>query len=209
MEAKQCRHPLNLVLIGPAGCGKSTLVNALACKSVLLESRPRYPEGHGTCAIAPYHAELEEGGVVVDLTVNEVLGYGEAHGEAFKILLSHVQDHLRAPLHEQLELEYAGLVPPQTPSQKLAHAVLFCLPPNSGSLSSKDREFLDGIKDLAFVIPVLTKADCYTPEELRERKHQVWQTNCAFTSLVDTKRIGEYWCPDLSWRLRPLLPRHV
>lgn len=110
----------------------------------------------------------------MDLTVSEVLGYGEAHGEAFKILLAHVQDHLRAPLHEQLQLEYAGLVPPQSPSQKFVHAVLFFVPPNNGGLSSKDREMLEGIKELAFIIPVLTKADCYTPEELRERKHQVY-----------------------------------
>lgn len=173
VEAKHSRHPLNLVLIGAAGCGKSTLINALACKPVLPENRPRYPEGHGTCSIASYHGELEEGGVVVDLTVSEVLGYGEAHGESFKILLGHLQDHLRAPLHEQLELEYAGIVPPQSPSQKFVHAVLFFVPPNSGALSAKDRELLEGVKDLAFVIPILTKADCYTPEELQERKLQV------------------------------------
>lgn len=140
--------------------------------------------------------------MVVDLTVSEVLGYGEAHGESFKILLGHLQDHLQAPLHEQVELEYAGLVPPQSPSQKFVHAVLFFVPPNSGALSAKDRELLEGIRDLAFVIPVLTKADCYTPEELREHKLQVHKRELiAFSHhvILDSKGIGADWYSDVPW----------
>lgn len=173
VEAKHTLHDLNILLIGPAGSGKSTLLNALCCKPVLPEDRPRYPEGLNVCDMHEYTARLEEGGVKVNLTVTELVGYGEASGEAFRCLVDRVRDQLRRPLHEQLELEHARLVAPKQVKAKFIHAVIFVIPANAGGLGRKDIEFLNAIKDFAFVIPVLGKADSYTPEELFERRYQV------------------------------------
>lgn len=117
---------------------------------------------------------LEEAGVQVDLSVTEVIGYEEAQGDKFKELLNDVRSQLQAPLLEQLEYEYAGLTPPYYPSDKFYHTVLFCMPPTSSPyLSTKDKEFLVGVKDLAYILPVICKADCFTEEELADRKRRV------------------------------------
>lgn len=173
VEARHTLHDLNLMLIGPAGSGKSTLLNALFCKVVLPEDRPRYPEGLDVCDMHDYSARLEEGGVKLDVTITEVVGYGEASGEAFKCLVERVCDRIRQPLHQQLELEYARLVAPKQFKAKFIHAAIFVIPPNSGGLSRKDIEFLNAIKNIAYVIPVFGKADSYTPEELHDRRNQV------------------------------------
>lgn len=135
----------------------------------MLDRRPR--DGYRAARRAVFTvAVLEECGVRVELGVAEVLGYGEAHGEAFKALLEQVVAHLAEPLHDQMEREYAEAAAPGQVQADLCHAVLFFIGPTSRGLSSKDREFLASVRDLALVVPLLAKADCYTPEELRERR---------------------------------------
>lgn len=173
LEAKYQKHELNLMLIGPAGCGKSTLINSLCCREVLSPIRQRFPGGFDVCAMKEYSTAWSEGGVELELSLTEVLGYGEAQGEAFKALLEHVVHVLRLPLEEQLRKEYAKMIKPFAVQTKTFHAVLFFLNPANPSISTKDKELLVAVKDLAVVIPIITKADCYTEEELRERKYQV------------------------------------
>ncbi len=112
---------------------------------------------------------MEEGGVFLDLHVDELLGYGEASGEAFKCLVSAVQQHLQLPMRDQVGLEYCGLS--NSPDDGVfIHAVLFFISPSTISLSSKDIELLESIKDMTYIVPIICKADTYTVVELKERK---------------------------------------
>lgn len=118
---------------------------------------------------------MEEGSVHVNLNVTEVIGYEEAQGDRLKSLVNDLKAHLENPLKEQLAKEYTEVSAPYCSSDKVYHALLFCMSPSGSSyLSSKDAQFLEAVKELVFVIPIICKADCYTEEELLERKARVF-----------------------------------
>lgn len=127
--------------------------------------------------------------MALHLSAYEMLGYGEAHGEAMKTIIKKTQAFLIAPLYHHVRCEHEYQSGQYSCPDSAIHLVLFCIPPNSLGLSTKDRNFLTSIKDLAFILPVITKADSYTTEELQERKYRLRRDleNIGIPMLPDSK----------------------
>lgn len=153
--------------------GKGTLINSLFCAEVMPQNRPRAPPNMEVCAFQSFEADLREGSAQVHLSVTEVLGFGEARGEAFQRLKSQVIGFLKHPLVQKVRREYAGLPNPATDDKQI-HAVIYMVSGNCfEGLSGKDREMIEALQQLAYVVPVVAKADMFTRPELLDRKAKI------------------------------------
>lgn len=179
---QRCRREgsdFNLLVIGPAGCGKATLLSTVYQQEVLPRERRRHARTIDGLEFVEYASEIEEAGVVLRLQVTEVLGYGELsfggnaqHAEKIAKIVKHVEGrHL-----SHFERENCAHRPSQkrnasTSRDQLYHAAIVFVQPQRGlALSANDCALLQALQPRVNLIPVVAKADTFVPEELSRVK---------------------------------------
>lgn len=150
--------------------GKSSLINTLFSSAIIPEERDRLGTAEPHPQLAAFHGERVEGGVCLKVEATEVLGYTsparlEEEGYAAGLLDWVRQRHYSCYENEcqsdrNLDEAFDGLI----------HVVLYFVPPTFQQFSEAELDLFRALQKLTLLLPVLAKADMYTPRELKSRK---------------------------------------
>ncbi|KXJ84509.1 hypothetical protein RP20_CCG012963 [Aedes albopictus] len=160
-----------LMVVGEAGLGKSTLINSLFLSDVY------HPEQHPgpskrikkTVTVESTKVLLKENGVNLTLTVVDTPGFGTAVDNS----------NCWVPIVEFVENKYEEYLTAESRVHRMAipdsrvHVCLYFIAPSGHGLKPLDIEFMQRLCDKVNIIPVISKADTLTPEEITHFKKQV------------------------------------
>jgi len=164
---------LVLMVVGTSGLGKSTLVNSMFLTDIYSsESRQGVKRTKETVEVEEHKVELEEGGVRLKLTVVDTPGFGDFvdNSNCWEPVVEYIHQRFASCLEEETRAER-----PVRPPDRLVHACLYFLPPTGHGLRQLDIEAIRCLHDKVNVIPVISKSDAFTTEEVVRMKQRVRQ----------------------------------
>uniref|UniRef100_A0AAZ3P2X4 Septin-type G domain-containing protein n=1 Tax=Oncorhynchus tshawytscha TaxID=74940 RepID=A0AAZ3P2X4_ONCTS len=144
-----------LMVAGESDMGKSTLVNSLFLTDLykdrkLLNAEERINQ---TVEIIKHTVDIEEKGVKLKLTIVDTPGFGDAQ-------------------FEQYFRDESGLNRKNIQDNRV-HCCLYFIPPFGHGLRPVDVEFMKALHEKVNVVPLIAKADCLTPSEIKKLKDRV------------------------------------
>lgn len=164
------------MLCGASGSGKSTFINNLCNKTIFTtsgkkvaaEDQDQDPGIH----IEETKTEFEEDGTIIKLNVVEAPGFGENvdNSACCQTLI----DYLEAQFDDILREETRVKRNPKFLDNRV-HAVLYFITPTSHGLQECDVQTMQALATRANVIPVISKADTLTPDELHLNKRLIME----------------------------------
>ncbi|CEP24318.1 CDC3 [Cyberlindnera jadinii] len=162
---------LNLLVVGEAGLGKSTLINTLFNRELIGPQPPRDPaeERPSSVTIHTVESDIEENGVKLHLTVVNTPGFGEQinNTQAWQPIIDEVNSRFDSYLEYENKVSRSGYI------DSRIHACLYFIEPTGHSLKPLDIEFLKAIHKKVNIIPVIAKSDTLTEQEVEEFKQRI------------------------------------
>uniref|UniRef100_A0A3Q3WN15 Septin n=1 Tax=Mola mola TaxID=94237 RepID=A0A3Q3WN15_MOLML len=176
-----------LMVAGESGLGKSTLVNSLFLTDLhkdrkLLNAEERISQ---TVEITKHTVDIEEKGVKLKLTIVDTPGFGDAvnNTECWRAVTGYIEQQM-----EQYFRDESGLNRKNIQDHRV-HCCLYFIPPFGHGLRPVDIEFMKALQDKVNVVPLVAKADCLTPTELKKLKERLREE-------IDKYGIKIYQFPD-------------
>ncbi|KAG9089585.1 hypothetical protein FS749_001220 [Ceratobasidium sp. UAMH 11750] len=164
-----------LMVVGASGTGRTTFVNTL-CESEVLSHKvsdnaetAHIEEG---IRIKPVNVELEEDGVRIALTIVDTPGFGDNIDNefAFQEIVGYLERQYDDILAEESRIKRN----PRFRDNRV-HALLYFISPTGHALREMDIELMRRLSPRVNVIPVIGKADSFTPAELKGFKKRVME----------------------------------
>ena len=168
-QLSQTGFRLKVMVCGESGLGKTTLVDTLFRTTVNLNSKVDTAKINAkTVRIEKRECAISEGGVVLNLTVIDTPGYGDAinNEDAWLPVLDYILVELQSYFEREQDLHRKGDV-----VDTRVHACLYFLAPHR--LKDVDIEFMKRLHKCVNLIPVIAKADTMTSAELAEYKQLI------------------------------------
>jgi len=153
-----------LMVVGETGLGKSTLINSMFLTDIYSDTYPGPSHRlKKTVQVETHKVLLKEGGVNLTLTVVDTPGFGDAvdNSNCWDSVLHYVESQYEA----FLEAETKVMRNPKMADSRV-HACLYFIAPSGHGLKPLDIEFMKQLHDKINIIPVISKADTMTPEEV-------------------------------------------
>ncbi|CCH45506.1 Septin-14 [Wickerhamomyces ciferrii] len=165
----------NLLLVGESGLGKTTFVNTLFGTSLLpsvwhnVEEITPNVKFDKTTSIVRHTAHLTEDDFNLDFTVIDTPGFGDFVDNSFGFvpITNYIDDQLRLYMFQEEQPNRTKL------KDNRVHACLYFIKPTSKGLSPLDIEALKHISNRVNLIPIISKADSLTHNELKELKKTI------------------------------------
>jgi len=164
-----------VMVVGASGTGRTTFVNTL-CESEVLGHKiadnadtAHLEEG---VRIKPVNVELEEDGVRIALTIVDTPGFGDNvdNENAFQEIVGYLERQYDDILAEESRIKRN----PRFRDNRV-HALLYFIPPTGHALREMDIELMRRLSPRVNVIPVIGKADSFTPSELKGFKKRIME----------------------------------
>jgi cell division control protein 11 len=157
-----------LMVVGQSGTGRSTFINSL-CGQEVVESSSTIPlptdgSQERDFRLREENVELEDNdGVKISLSLIDTPGFGDSldNTSSFNI----ITDYLKHQYDEILLEESRVRRNPRFKDSRV-HAVVYFINPTGHGLKELDIEILKQLSGLVNLIPVISKADSLTKEEL-------------------------------------------
>lgn len=144
-----------IMLVGHSGCGKSSFINTLFKKSIVEVNRK-----DKSMDIDVYLMEVDCEGLRKKITIVDTPGFGSVLND----------DTIHENILSYLKLQFDRFLAEETKIKRnpdyedtRVHTLLFFISPNG--LKSTDLKFLNKVKELVNIIPVISKADTLTKTE--------------------------------------------
>ncbi|KAK5900313.1 hypothetical protein CgunFtcFv8_025280 [Champsocephalus gunnari] len=160
-----------LMVAGESGLGKSTLVNSLFLTDLhkdrtLLNAEERI---HQTVEIMKHTVDIEEKGVKLKLTIVDTPGFGDAvnNSECWSTITDYIEQQFEHYFRDESGLNRKNI------QDNRVHCCLYFIPPFGHGLRPVDIEFMKALQDKVNVVPLIAKADCLTPSEIRKLKERL------------------------------------
>uniref|UniRef100_A0A8C2JLW5 Septin n=1 Tax=Cyprinus carpio TaxID=7962 RepID=A0A8C2JLW5_CYPCA len=160
-----------LMVAGESGLGKSTLINSLFLTDLykdrkLLNAEERISQ---TVEIIKHTVDIEEKGVKLKLTIIDTPGFGDAvnNTESWKAITDYIDQQFEQYFRDESGLNRKNI------QDNRVHCCLYFIPPFGHGLRPVDVEFMKVLQDKVNVVPLISKADCLTPAEMRKMKDRV------------------------------------
>lgn len=161
--------------LGASGTGRTTFVNTLCGTEVLSHKSGDNPDTahlEEGIRIRPVTVELEEDGVRISLTIVDTPGFGDNIDNEF--CFGEIVGYLERQYDDILAEESRIKRNPRFRDNRI-HALLYFITPTGHSLREIDIELMKRLSPRVNVIPVIGKADTFTPYELAEFKKRVME----------------------------------
>lgn len=163
----------SLMVVGASGLGKSTLINSLFLTDLYVENgyqapNIRLPKTTTTQCSAVH---IIEGGVRLQLTLVDTPGFGELvdNTECWDPILKYIDSRYEEFLTAESRINRQNI-----PDLRV-HACLYFLAPNGHGLRQLDIDFMKQLHRKVNIVPVIAKADTFSPEECSAFKHKILQ----------------------------------
>eukprot|EP00731_Ephydatia_muelleri_P026284 Em0018g384a len=176
-----------LMVVGQSGLGKSTLLNSLFMTDLYedsaYEGSPyRIPK---TIEIRTSTVHMQEGGVHLELTLVDTPGFGDVinNVDCWSPILNFIDKKYEDYLNEESRVSRNQL------EDYRVHCCMYFIPPNGHGLRQIDIEFMKKLHEKVNIVPVIAKADTFTPEECLKFKKKVLQD-------IQNNQIKIYDFPD-------------
>ncbi|XP_076842749.1 septin 5b [Brachyhypopomus gauderio] len=176
-----------LMVAGESGLGKSTLVNSLFLTDLhkdrkLLNAEERISQ---TVEITKHTVDIEEKGVRLKLTIVDAPGFGDAinNTECWKPITDYIEQQFEQYFRHESGLNRKNI------QDNRVHCCLYFIPPFGHGLRPVDVAFMKALQDKVNVVPLISKADCLMPAEMRKMKDRIREE-------IDTFGIKVYQFPD-------------
>lgn len=159
--------------VGQSGLGKSTLINSLFMSSIYEDSAynstsSRLPK---TTEIVTSKVTIQEGGVHLELTMVDTPGFGDVvdNSNCWNPIINFIDSKFDEYLNAESRVVRGFL------EDMRVHCCLYFIPPNGHGLRQIDVEFMKQLHEKVNIIPVIAKADTFTPDECLKFKRKVFE----------------------------------
>ncbi|XP_077944744.1 septin 5b isoform X3 [Gasterosteus aculeatus] len=176
-----------LMVAGESGLGKSTLVNSLFLTDLhkdrkLLNAEERIAR---TVQISRHTVDIEEKGVKLKLTIVDTPGFGDAvnNTECWRAVSEYIEQQFEFYFRDESGLNRKNI------QDHRVHCCLYFIPPFGHGLRPVDVEFMKALQEKVNVVPLIAKADCLTPPEVKRLKERLREE-------IDEYGIKIYQFPD-------------
>ncbi|KAI8388037.1 Septin-domain-containing protein [Radiomyces spectabilis] len=164
-----------LMVVGASGTGRTTFVNTLCDSNVLAKKACHNPEeAHNEegITIKPISVELDEDGVRISLTIVDTPGFGDNidNERCFDAIVAYLEQQYDDILAEESRIKRN----PRFYDNRV-HALLYFISPTGHALREIDIELMRRLSPRVNVIPVIGRADSFTPQELHDFKRRIME----------------------------------
>lgn len=178
-KRKNLRRGINytLMVVGESGSGRSTFINTLCGQQVVdVSTTILLPTDNSTqidLQLREETVELEDDeGVKIQLNIIDTPGFGDSldNSQSFNV----ISDYIRHQYDEILLEESRVRRNPRFKDGRV-HCCLYMINPTGHGLKEIDVEFMKTLGPLVNIIPIISKADSLTPEELKLNKKLIME----------------------------------
>ncbi|KAK8205040.1 Septin-domain-containing protein [Phyllosticta capitalensis] len=164
-----------LMVCGASGTGRTTFVNTLCGQNVLQHKDVDDPTNahiEEGVRIKPITVELDEEGSRISLTIVDTPGFGDQidNEASFSEIVGYLERQYDDILAEESRIKRN----PRFRDNRV-HVLLYFITPTGHGLRELDIELMKRLSPRVNVIPVIGKADSFTPAELAEFKKLVME----------------------------------
>ncbi|XP_050537542.1 septin-7 isoform X6 [Daktulosphaira vitifoliae] len=159
-----------LMVVGRSGLGKSTLINTMFLADIYGKDHPGPSLRVGkTVRVETNRCLLKEKGVNLTLTIVDTPGFGDAvdNSDCWQPVLEYIESRYEEYLNAESRVNR------KVQHDSRVHCCLYFLESNSHGMTPLDVEFMQRLHDKVNIIPVISKADTMTPNEVTEYKKQI------------------------------------
>ncbi|GMM34845.1 septin [Saccharomycopsis crataegensis] len=161
-----------LMVVGQSGTGRSTFINSLCGQEVVVPSStipdPKDDSLKKEMTMRTENVELEDAeGVKISLTIIDTPGFGDSIDN--EMTFEKIIDYIRHQYDEILLEESRVRRNPRFKDGRV-HALLYFIVPTGHGLREIDVTIMSKLSSLVNVIPVISKSDSLTREELELNK---------------------------------------
>uniref|UniRef100_H9G445 Septin 5 n=1 Tax=Anolis carolinensis TaxID=28377 RepID=H9G445_ANOCA len=160
-----------LMVAGESGLGKSTLVNSLFLTDLykdrkLLNAEERISQ---TVEIVKHTVDIEEKGVKLKLTIVDTPGFGDAvnNTECWKAITDYIDQQFEQYFRDESGLNRKNI------QDNRVHCCLYFISPFGHGLRPVDVEFMKALHEKVNIVPLIAKADCLVPSEIKKLKERI------------------------------------
>ncbi|XP_058548974.1 septin-5 isoform X3 [Neofelis nebulosa] len=160
-----------LMVAGESGLGKSTLVHSLFLTDLykdrkLLSAEERISQ---TVEILKHTVDIEEKGVKLKLTIVDTPGFGDAvnNSECWKPITDYVDQQFEQYFRDESGLNRKNI------QDNRVHCCLYFISPFGHGLRPVDVGFMKALHEKVNIVPLIAKADCLVPSEIRKLKERI------------------------------------
>ncbi|KAE8285486.1 Septin-5 Cell division control-related protein 1 [Larimichthys crocea] len=194
VHRKSVKKGFDFTLMGESGLGKSTLVNSLFLTDLhkdrkLLNAEERISQ---TVEITKHTVDIEEKGVKLKLTIGtrRLRGRRQQHRvvsvctvDSWRAVTGYIDQQFEHYFRDESGLNRKNI------QDNRVHCCLYFIPPFGHGLRPVDIEFMKALQDKVNVVPLIAKADCLTPTEIKKLKERLREE-------IDKYGIKIYQFPD-------------
>ncbi|XP_072043993.1 septin-5-like isoform X2 [Amphiura filiformis] len=160
-----------LMVVGESGLGKSTLVNSLFLTD-LYKDRPDLSTEERisqTVEIQQSTVDIEEHGVRLKLTVVDTPGFGDSvnSNDCWDPIIAYIDEQFYHYYNDESGLNRKNI------TDKRVHCCLYFISPYGHGMRPIDVEFMKRLHNKVNIVPVIAKADCLTPSEVKTLKRRI------------------------------------
>ncbi|KAH3670655.1 hypothetical protein OGAPHI_001170 [Ogataea philodendri] len=150
---------LSILVVGQTGTGKSTFVNTLCNEDIITTNRPAPAD----MSIESHSAKIYEGGTRIDLDVIMAPGFGDFidNRDSTRCLTDYIESQFEKVLNDECKIQRT----PKATDTRI-HAAIYFIRPTGKGLRELDVYCMRELGKRCNVIPVISKADLLTDEEL-------------------------------------------
>lgn len=159
-----------LMVVGRSGLGKSTLINTMFLADIYGKDHPGPSLRVGkTVRVETNRCLLKEKGVNLSLTIVDTPGFGDAvdNSDCWQPVLEYIESRYEEYLNAESRVNR------KVQHDSRVHCCLYFLESNSHGMTPLDVEFMQRLHDKVNIIPIISKADTMTPDEVTEYKKQI------------------------------------